>query len=315
MSAATVQSQARTPTRARGRRRRRDGLQGYLWISPWLIGVTLFTIGPMLASLFLSFTQYNIVANPRWIGAANYVNAFTKDKLFWGSLGRTLLFALISVPLSSIGSLGAALLLNRTWRGTSFFRACFFLPSLIPLVASALLWRWIFDPRLGLLNYLLSLIGVKGPGWFSSAEWAMPGIIIMSLWGTIGGSQMLIFLAGLQGIPRELTEAAEVDGASRWRRLWAITLPMLSPTLFFNLVLGIIGALKVFSVAYIATEGGPNYATWFYLLHLYYQAFRFFEMGYASALAWIFFAVVICFTILQVRLSNRWVYYEGAGRE
>ena len=143
----------------------------------------------------------------------------------------------------------------------------------------------------------------------------MPGIIIMSLWGTIGGSQMLIFLAGLQGIPRELTEAAEVDGASRWRRLWAITLPMLSPTLFFNLVLGIIGALKVFSVAYIATEGGPNYATWFYLLHLYYQAFRFFEMGYASALAWIFFAVVICFTILQVRLSKRWVYYEGAGRE
>ncbi len=295
--------------------RRREAIRGYLWVSPWVIGAALFTFGPMLASLYLSFTQYNIVASPRWVGIQNYVTAFTKDNLFWGSLGRTLLYALISVPIGVIGSLSAALLLNRSWRGTAFFRTCFFLPSLIPIVASALLWRWIFDPRLGLLNYVLSFVGVTGPGWFSSRDWAMPGLILVALWSTIGGSQMVIFLAGLQGIPRELYEAAEVDGADRWTQFRSVTIPLLTPTLFFNLVIGVIGALKVFSVAYIATEGGPNYATWFYVIHLYYEAFRYFEMGYASALAWIFFAVVITFTVLQVRWSSRWVYYEGADRE
>jgi multiple sugar transport system permease protein len=294
------------------RLRRRQALIGYLWISPWLIGALLFTIGPMLASLFLSFTQYNIVESPRWIGLANYVQAFTKDDLFWGSMWRTLVYAAVTVTLGTTGSLGAALLLNRPWRGTALLRTAFFLPSLVPIVASALLWRWIFNPQVGLFNYLLSLVGIRGPAWFASTEWAMPGLIIMALWGTIGGSQMLIFLAGLQGVPRELYEAAEVDGAGVWGRFRHVTLPMISPTLFFNTILGLIGGLKVFSAAYVGTEGGPAYATWFYLLHLYFQAFRFFEMGYASALAWIFFAIVITLTIVQVRWSSRWVYYEGA---
>jgi len=294
------------------RLRRRKALIGYLWISPWLIGALLFTIGPMLASLFLSFTQYNIVESPRWIGLANYVQAFTKDDLFWGSMWRTLVYAAVTVTLGTTGSLGAALLLNRPWRGTALLRTAFFLPSLVPIVASALLWRWIFNPQVGLFNYLLGLVGIRGPAWFASTEWAMPGLIIMALWGTIGGSQMLIFLAGLQGVPRELYEAAEVDGAGVWGRFRHVTLPMISPTLFFNTILGLIGGLKVFSAAYVGTEGGPAYATWFYLLHLYFQAFRFFEMGYASALAWIFFAIVITLTIVQVRWSSRWVYYEGA---
>lgn len=294
------------------RLRRRQALVGYLWISPWLIGAVLFTVGPMLASLFLSFTQYNIVESPRWIGLANYVQAFTKDDLFWGSMWRTMVYAAVTVTLGTAGSLGAALLLNRPWRGTALLRTAFFLPSLVPIVASALLWRWIFNPQVGLFNYLLGLVGIRGPAWFASTEWAMPGLIIMALWGTIGGSQMLIFLAGLQGVPRELYEAAEVDGAGAWGRFRHITLPMISPTLFFNTILGLIGGLKVFSAAYVGTEGGPAYATWFYLLHLYFQAFRFFEMGYASALAWIFFAIVITLTIVQVRWSSRWVYYEGA---
>lgn len=285
---------------------------GYLWISPWLIGALLFTVGPMLASLYLSFTQYNIVSSPRWIGLANYVHAFTADELFWGSMWRTLVYAVVTVTLGITGSLGAAMLLNRPWRGTALLRTCFFLPSLVPIVASALLWRWIFNPQVGLLNYLLGKLGITGPGWFASTEWAMPGLVIMALWGTIGGSQMLIFLAGLQGVPRDLYEAAEVDGAGRWTQFRHITLPMISPTLFFNTILGLIGGLKVFSAAYVGTEGGPAYATWFYLLHLYFQAFRYFEMGYASALAWIFFAIVITLTIIQVRWSNRWVYYEGA---
>ena len=294
------------------RLRRRQALIGYLWISPWLIGAVLFTVGPMLASLFLSFTQYNIVESPRWIGLANYIQAFTKDELFWGSMWRTLIYAAVTVTLGIAGSLGAALLLNRPWRGTALLRTAFFLPSLVPIVASALLWRWIFNPQVGLFNYLLGLVGIRGPAWFASTEWAMPGLIIMALWGTIGGSQMLIFLAGLQGVPRELYEAAEVDGAGVWGRFRHVTLPMISPTLFFNTILGLIGGLKVFSAAYVGTEGGPAYATWFYLLHLYFQAFRFFEMGYASALAWIFFAIVITLTIVQVRWSSRWVYYEGA---
>ncbi len=248
------------------RLRRRKALIGYLWISPWLIGALLFTIGPMLASLFLSFTQYNIVESPRWIGLANYVQAFTKDDLFWGSMWRTLVYAAVTVTLGTTGSLGAALLLNRPWRGTALLRTAFFLPSLVPIVASALLWRWIFNPQVGLFNYLLGLVGIRGPAWFASTEWAMPGLIIMALWGTIGGSQMLIFLAGLQGVPRELYEAAEVDGAGVWGRFRHVTLPMISPTLFFNTILGLIGGLKVFSAAYVGTEGGPAYATWFYRL-------------------------------------------------
>lgn len=308
-------SQPMKPRRTgRSARARREAIQGYLWIAPWFVGFVLFILGPMLASLFLSFTQYSLTGAPAWTGLANYRQAFIEDRLFWSSFGRTILYAIITVPLGIAGSLLAALLLNQKLKGTTWYRACFFVPSLVPIVATALLFQWIYDPNLGLLNYVLSLVGIHGPGWFSSIRWALPSLIILALWGTIGGGYMIIFLAGLQGVPSELYEAAAIDGANSWSKFSNVTLPMISPTMFFNLILGIIGALKVFDSAYVGTHGGPDYATWFYLLHLYYEAFQYFAMGYASALAWIFFVVVISFTVLQVYLSSRWVYYEGEDR-
>lgn len=208
-----------------------------------------------------------------------------------------------------------ALLLNQRLRGTHVFRTLFFLPSLTPAVASALLWQWLFQPNFGPINYLLSLAGVANPPlWFSDQHLAMPGLMIMTLWGAIGGGTMIIFLAGLQGVPAELHEAAAMDGAGVLRRFYNVTLPMITPTIFFNLVIGIIGALRTFATAFVATNGGPHYATWFYILHLYQTAFQNFDMGYASALAWIFFVIVIFFTTINVRLSRHWVYYEGETR-
>jgi multiple sugar transport system permease protein len=249
------------------------------------------------------------------VGIDNYVRALTADDLFWTSLGRTFKYAVIMVPTSLILSLSFALLLNQGMRAMSLYRTLFFLPSLTPAVASALLWTWFFQPQLGPLNYLLRLVGIEGPSWLGDMRWAMVALIIMALWGSAGGGTMVIFLAGLQGIPKELYDAAVVDGAGRWHKLLHITLPILSPTVFFNMVLGIIGALKVFTPAFIATHGGPAYATWFYLLHLYFNAFQYFEMGYASALAWLFFCVVVLLTYLQFRWSRQWVYYEGELRQ
>lgn len=294
--------------------RRREAITGYLWISPWVIGFVVFVLGPMLMSAFLSFNHYTIV-DRSWVGGDNYVRAFTGDDLFWLSLSKTLIYAGIMVPLSLAVSLACALLLNQGLRLTALYRTLFFLPSLTPAVAMALLWIWFFQPQFGPLNYLLGLMGIPGPSWLGDARWAMVALIIMALWGTAGGATMVIFLAGLQGIPEELYDAAQVDGANRWQKFIFVTIPSLTPTIFFNLVLGIIGALKVFTPAYIATDGGPAYATWFYVLHLYYNAFRYFEMGYASALAWIFFAVVLVFTYIQFRWAGRWVYYEGELRE
>ncbi|MCB0085963.1 MAG: sugar ABC transporter permease, partial [Caldilineaceae bacterium] len=196
-------------------------------------------------------------------------------------------------------------------KGTNIFRTLFFLPSLTPAVALALLWSWLFHPSVGPINVVLRWMGIAGPGWLTSKEWALPALIIISLWAAIGGNSMLIFLAGLQGVPRELYEAAAIDGAGSWARFRAVTLPLITPTLFFNLVLGIIGALKVFTLAFVATLGGPSYATWFYALHIYRQAFEYFRMGYGSALAWIFVVILLIFTFIQLRLSNRWVYYAG----
>ncbi len=313
---ATLSAAAPAQRPARGRRkvslRRQEALTGYLYISPWLAGFLAFTAFPFLASFYLSFTDYTVVSQPRFAGLANYAEALTGDDLFWGSLRRTFTYAAVGVPLGIAGSLACALLLNQRLPGTTVFRALFFLPSLTPLVALALLWQWIFQPDFGVLNFLLAQVGiVDGPGWLSSIEWALPSLIIMSLWATVGGGQMVIFLAGLQGVPQELYEAVEIDGGGVWRKFRHVTLPMISPTMFFNLILGIIGALRVFTVAYVSTEGGPAYATWFYILHLYTQAFKYFNMGYASALAWIFFLILIAFTYLQVRASRHWVFYAG----
>jgi ABC-type sugar transport systems, permease components len=289
--------------------RRREALEGYLWISPWIIGFTVFTLGPMLVSLYLSFTSYKIGANPTWIGLENYVEAFTRDKLFWPSLGRTLAYAVVLVALGVSLSLLAAILLNNI-RGKSFFRALFYLPSLTPTVALAVIWAWLLQPEYGLVNFVLSWFGIQGPGWFTSRTWVIPGIILVSLWASIGGGRMIIFLAGLQGVPQEMYEAAEIDGAGQIAQFFHITIPLISPTILFNAIISIIGSFSVFSLAYIATEGGPNYGSWFYMLHLYHNAFSYFQMGYASALAWILFVIMMSLTLFQMWLSKRWVHYE-----
>ena len=289
----------------------RKALLGYLYISPFLLGFLLFVLGPAIASAYFSFTQYQILSPPRFAGLANYSRIATGDPLFWKSLGNTLYYAGIAVPLSLLGSLGCAILLNQSIKARALFRTFFFLPSITPVVATTLLWVWILNPDFGLLNYSLSLIGVQGPKWLGSTEWSKPAMILIHLWGAVGGGAMIIFLAGLQSVPHELHESAAIDGANVWHRFWNITIPMLTPTIFLNLVLGLIAGLRVFTIAFVATDGGPANSTLFYLLHLFNNAFRFLEMGYASALAWIFTILVLVLTVIQFRLSRRWVYYAG----
>ena len=287
-------------------------LQGYVWISPWILGYLLFILGPLLASLYYSFQHYGLLGTPRWIGFANYDMAFFGDSLFWRSVNRTLLWTVLSVPLGVTGSFFTAVLLNRGARGTNFWRICFYLPSLTPSVAATMLWVWLLQPDVGILNNLIRMIfGVRGPGWLTDPDWALPSLVLISLWRGIGGNRMLIFLAGLQGVPQELYDASEVDGANWWRKILYVTIPMISPTIFFNLVLGVIGSLQVFGMAFVATQGGPAYATYFYALHLYHIAFRSFDMGYGSALAWILFLTILVLTLGQIRLSGRWVYSAG----
>jgi multiple sugar transport system permease protein len=290
---------------------RRKAIEGYLYIAPFLIGFLIFTAYPLLASLYLSFTNFNLISDPVWVGLENYTRAFTGDNLFWSSLERTGRYALLVVPLGVLASLGAALLLNQGFPGTSIFRTFFFLPSITPIIASVLIWLWILQPSIGVMNYLLSLVGVPGPPWVQSTVWAVPSLVLLGLWNTAGGSRMIVFLAGLQGVPTELYEASKIDGANAWQRFRNVTLPLISPTIFFNVVISIIGALSVFSVAYIGTQGGPAYATYFYVYHLYTSAFQYSLMGYASALAWVFLLIVLALTVIQFQLSDRWVYYAG----
>ena len=293
---------------------RRKAIEGYLYIAPFLLGFLIFTAYPLLASFYLSFTSYNIISEPTWIGLENYQRAFTQDNQFWASLARTGRYAALVVPIGIVCSLLAAILLNQGFRGTSIFRTIFFLPSITPIIASVLIWLWLLQPSIGVVNYLLSVVGIPGPPWVQSTTWAVPSLVILSLWNTAGGSRMIVFLAGLQGVPQELYEAAHIDGANRWQRFVNVTVPMISPTIFFNLVISVIGALSVFSVAYIGTQGGPAYATYFYVYHLYVSAFQFNLMGYASAMAWVFLVIVLALTVLQFWLQKRWVYYAGDER-
>jgi len=298
-------------------RQRRKAIAGYLFISPWFVGFAVFILGPVIASLYLSLTTYNLIKPPTFVGLEQYKIMFTSDPLYWGSVRKTITFAVSLVTVGLSGSLVCALLLNSGLKATNFFRAAFFIPSLTPVVAAAILWGWLLQPSYGPLNALLGYIGIKGPGWLQSTTWAIPGLLIIRLWNFVGGGNMIIFLAGLQGIPQELYDAAHVDGAGGWRRFRHITLPMLSPTIFFNVVVSIIAAMKIFALAYVApaggvgTEGGPAYATWFYILHLYNSAFVYLQMGYASALAWVFFLAILLLTVLQFAGAKRWVYYES----
>jgi multiple sugar transport system permease protein len=294
--------------------RARENLWGYVFALPWLAGLAVFVVGPMVASLILSFTKYDVITPPQPIGLANYVEALSKDNLFWSSLRRTFEYAVIVVPVGLAGSLLLAVVLNQGFTGTNLYRTLYFLPSLTPAVAAGILWQWLFDPSVGPINFVVGSLGLPKPGWLASPAWALPAVMLISLWGFWGGNNMVIFLAGLQGVPAELHDAASVDGAGRWSRFRHVTLPMISPTIFFTLVLGIIGALKVFAIAYVATQGGPAYATWFFALHIYRSAFGYFQMGYASALAWLFALILLLLTLIQVRLAGRWVYYAGGGQ-
>jgi multiple sugar transport system permease protein len=291
---------------------RREAIQGYLYISPWLAGLVIFTAGPIVASAYLSLTEYRILVPPRFVGLDNYARAVGGgDPIFWTSVFNTTYYALLFVPLSIVGSLAAALLLNVGMRGQAGFRTMFFIPSITPAVAAVLLWIWVLSPEFGPLNSLLRVVGIEGPAWLGSPEWSKPALILMSLWGAVGGSTMIIFLAGLQGVPSELYEAAEIDGANPWQGFVHVTLPLLSPAVFFNLVVGMIAAFRVFTAAFVATGGGPLYSTMFYMLHLFNNAFVFLHMGYASALAWLFVLLVLVLVVVQVRMATRWVYYEG----
>jgi multiple sugar transport system permease protein len=263
----------------------------------------------MLASFVLSFARYNVVSPTVWLGIANYREILTVDPLFWQTLKVTFTYAVMSLPAMLVAGLAVALLLNLKVPGLSVWRAIYYLPSVIAGVAVAVLWQYVFNPRFGVLNWALSLIGIKGPGWLVDPNWALPSLALMSVWGA--GGSMILYLSALQAVPTALYDAAKIDGANAWRRLRHVTLPMISPVIFFNLVMGTIGTFQYFTNAYVMTQGGPVNATLFYNLHLYNNAFRYFRMGYASALAWILFVIILFLTLLIFRSSSAWVYYEG----
>jgi multiple sugar transport system permease protein len=288
---------------------RHEAMWGYILVSPWIIGFILFTAGPMLASLGLSLTDYDVVNTPQYIGLTNYARMLTQDPRFWQSLKVTLVYAVLAIPLGLAAGLGLALLLNVKVPGIAVWRTIYYMPSVVSGAAVSVLWLYIFNPRFGVANWILSWFHIKGPNWLSSPDWALPSLILMSLWGVGGG--MIIYLAGLQGVPTALYDAALVDGANSWQRFWHITLPMISPVIFYNLVTGIIGTFQYFTNAYIMTDGGPNDATLFYNLYLYVSGFRYLAMGYASALAWVLFFIVLGLTTLIFKSSAAWVYYEG----
>ncbi len=288
---------------------RREAVEGYISLLPWIIGFIAFTIIPISVSLYVSMTQWTGMEPPRWIGFNNYVRMFTNDPLFWQALKVTLGFVALSLPLKLVLGLALALLLNLKVPGMNFFRTVFYIPAVISGVAVSLMWMWLMQPDTGVVNTLLYYMGIKGPNWFWDPNWALPSVALMSVW-KVGGSA-IIYLAGLQNIPAHLYEAAEIDGAGPWSRFWKITLPLLTPTLFFQLIIEMIDSFKVFTEAYVITNGGPLKATYFYLLYFYEEAFRNFNLGYASALAVVLTIIILLTTIFVNYTSKRWVYYES----
>jgi multiple sugar transport system permease protein len=302
----------------------REGITGWLFAMPWIIGFIVFTVGPMAFSAYTSFTQYNITTDPKWVGTRNYEELFQDDRFFL-SLGNTFWIVLVKVPLVTFFSIGIALLLNMKLPGEKTFRAIFYLPQVLSGVAAIFLWKWILAPD-GLFNNALGAVGVPEsaqPGWFNDPSWTKPGLVVMGMWW-IGGN-ILIYLAGLKGIPDHLYEAAEIDGAKGWRKVWHISLPLLTPTIFFQVVTGVIGTFQIFTTAYVLSsasndqstlsQGGPGGSLLFMVFYLYLRAFGKtgqggFQMGYASAMAWVLFALILVVTLIQLRLAKLWVYYE-----
>ncbi|GAB2589709.1 carbohydrate ABC transporter permease [Kribbella endophytica] len=286
-----------------------EGRWGVLLALPAIIGFVAFTLAPMIASLVISLTDWTIGGKPSFVGLANYKRMFTADDSFYKSLWATLYYTLGAVPLLLIVAFAVALLLNQPVRGQAVFRVIYYLPAIVPIVANSMLWIWLFNPDFGLLNTMTEKAGLPRSQWIFDESTAIPSLILMSVWGF--GNVAVIFLAGLQGVPRQLYEAISVDGGGTWRKFRHITLPMMTPTIFYSLVTGVIGALQVFVQAAVMTEGGPNDSTLFYIYYLYRTAFTNNEMGYASALAWVLFLVIMAVTVVLFRNSSRWVYYEA----
>lgn len=299
------------PARRKRTLSRRQALWCYIFIAPAVLGLLLFSLGPMVASFLMSFTSYDLLSTPQWIGAQNYAE-LAQDELFRKSLAVTLIFGLVSVPAILVLALLLAILLNAAIPAKAFFRSAYYLPSVISGVAVATLWKWLFNGEYGLINVALAGIGIDGPAWLTDERWALRALILMSLWSF--GATMLIYLAGLQGVPKELYEAAQVDGASRLKQHLHVTVPMLSSVTLFNLIMGIIGALQVFAEPLVLTKGGPNNATLLLSVYLYNNAFQYLKMGYASAIAWVIFAIILLFTLLVFRSARTWVHTEGDQR-
>lgn len=287
-----------------------EAVIGWLFIAPAVIGFFLWTAGPMIASIWLAMSKWDLLTPPKFVGLKNFQRMLSDD-LFWQSLRVTVYYCVTYVPLAMVVAFAIALLLNSARRGSALFRTLFYLPSIVPAVANAVMWQWIFNSEFGLLNAALRAIGLPKILWLQDPRFTMPAVVTMAIWGT--GNLMVIYLAGLQGVPEQLYEAAEIDGAGTWARFWNVTIPMMSPVIFFNFVTLIIGAFQVFTVGYVMTAGGPANATLFYVLYLFRNAFQYFEIGYASALAWVLFVLILGLSLLIFRTYTRAVYEEGGG--
>jgi len=307
--ASVVPGKTSTSPRSRGRIFDREGFWGYVFIAPWLIGFLAFSAYPFVASFGLSFMKWEPVRASTFVGLRNYQFMFTSDALFYKSLLNTAYYVAVHVPLNIGIALITALMLNERIKGQALFRTIYYIPSVTSGVATALLWVWLFNTDYGIINAFLENLGIEPIPWLSSSMWAMPALILTAAWAF--GSSMVICLAGLQAVPEHLYEAASVDGANAWHRFRHVTIPMMSPTLFFLTIVGVIGSFQVFTSAFIMTGGGPGYATLFYVLHLYYKSFTDLNFGYGSALAWALFLIIMIFTLMQFWVGRRWVYYEG----
>ena len=292
--------------------KKKENLRFLLWISPWLFGFVFLSLIPILGSLYVSFTEWKIVSAPKWVGLENYLGLLT-DEVFLKSLKVTFTYCGMTIPITILLSLGVAMLLNGDLPYAGILRTIYYLPCVVSSVAAALLWGWIFNYRYGLLNQLLALVGVQGPNWMGDQKWALVALAIMSLWGIGGG--IILYLAGLQAVPMHLHEAAKLAGAGWWRRLFTITLPSMSPILWFSLITNVIAGLQTFTASYLITGGGPNNSTMFYALYIYNNAFRDHKMGKACALAWILFIIIMLLSALLVKTTSSMVYYENDGGE
>lgn len=310
MAAVTSGVAPRTAAQSARRKYYIDNLRGLLFVSPWLIGFLLFTFYPIIASLYYSFTRYDVIRSPKFIGLENYVKLFTRDQTFLTVLGNTVYFVMIGVPLGVLVAFLLAMLLNNDIKFRPVFRTIFYIPAIVPVVASAMVWLWVMNTQYGVINAVWTSMGNRAIPFLSSPEMAKPSLVLIHIWAQ--GNAIVIFLAALQDVPQSLYDAALVDGAGRWARFRNVTVPMCTPAILFVLITGLIFAFQYFVFPWLLTGGGPKNSTEFYSVYLYRNAFEFFKMGYASALAWVLFVVIVAFTVLVFRSSARWVYYGGA---